>query len=932
MNKHLQRLLFVAMLCLANLAFAQAQGTVSGKVLNQKDKQPIDYASVAIKKLSADSTVVGAGSTNANGTFSLANIAAGKYRLYVVYLGLKTINKDFELTAAKPSINLGELLMEDTGVTLKGVEIKGETPPVVVKKDTLEINAATLKVKENSVVEDLLKKVPGVEVSKDGTVTTQGETIKRVRVDGKDFMGNDPLLATRNLPADMVDKIQIIDDMSEQSKFSGVDDGNREKILNIVTKNGVKNKGYIGNSTFGYGTDERHDVNINVNRFDGSQRISLLGQFNNVNKQNFGGGIGGGGGGRGMMFGGGGGGQQQQGITTTSAAGIDFADTFDDGMQFNGSYFFNKTSLFNTNTTSSQNFINNNTVTNNSNLESDTERLNHRLNFMIDTKLDSATSIRIQPNISYTENSANSLSNYVRNNIIGNAVGSQNLITNSTTPSISNNILLRRKFLRRGRTLSLNINTNINDSESSTNNKNPEVVTNSGGVIVKNQDLDQLNDNNVGSFSNTSRLVYTEPLSKVLSLELNFQNGYFQDNRQRNVYEFNSLSQQYDIVNTLYSNDFENTTWTNAVGFSLNKNEKKYNWNVGVAGQLTNRKNENITSGKILKQDFVNITPTAQFRYNFSNNKRLNIRYDGRTNQPSIDQIQPVVDNTNNLSAPVGNPDLKPSFVNNLRIFYNNFDFATYRTLFIGAFITQTFNDFGNQQREIETGADAGKIENRFVNVKGNYNANIFGNLGIPIIKGNKLNLQIDGGLSNSRGTNITFTGAENVTKNFGVRNGYKLVSNMDKLDLIAGVSGRWDHGTYTVGEETNFYTFSPNIDISYMFPGNIRLQTDVTHNRLSGRGEGFNTSFTQVNGYISRQFFKNKGTFKLSVYDLFNENIGIVRTASANSIVDQNFNVLKRYFMFSFTYSLSTIAGMNPQQQQGRGQGNFRMGGPGRM
>lgn len=926
MNKHLQKLLFVAVLWLSNIAFSHAQGTVSGKVLNQKDKTPVDYASIAIKRLTADSTVVGSVSTNANGTFSINNVAVGKYRLYVVFLGLKTINRDFELTAAKPSINFGELLMEDIGVTLQGVEIKGETPPVVVKKDTLEINASTLKVKENSVVEDLLKKVPGVEVAKDGTVTTQGETIKRVRVDGKDFMGNDPLLATRNLPADMVDKIQIIDDMSEQSKFSGVDDGNREKILNIVTKNGIKNKGYIGNSTVGYGTDERHDVNININRFDNAQRISLLGQFNNVNKQNFGGGVGGGGGMRGQMFGGAGGGQQQQGITTTSAAGIDFADTYDDGTQFNGSYFFNKTSLFNTNTSNTQRFLSNDrTTTSLEDSESTTKRINHRLNFMIDTKLDSATSIRIQPNISYTDNNANSFSSYDRVNTAGNAVGTQDLTTGSKSPSISNNLLIRRKFLRRGRTLSLNVNTNINDSDADNVNKNPETLDG-----LPNRDFNQLTSNNVNSFSNTARLVYTEPLSKTLSLEFNLQNGYMHDNRQRFVYDFNNLTQQYDVVNIDYSNEFENTTWTNALGFSLNKNEKKYNWNFGVAGQLTNRTNDNLTTGFLFKQNFFNITPSAQFRYNFSNTKRLNIRYDGRTNQPSIDQIQPVRDNTNTQTVPLGNPNLKPSFSNNLRIFYNNFDFASYRTLFLGAFITQTFNDFGNAQREItEAGDDLGKIENGYVNVKGNYNANIFGNLGLPIIKGNKLNFQIDGGLSASRGTNLT-EGIENVTNSIGVRNGYKLVSNLDKLDLIAGVSGRWDHSTYTIGQTTNFYTLSPNIDISYLFPGNIRLQTDVTYNKLTGRGSA-NADYTQVNAYISRQFFKNKGTFKLSVNDLFNENTGVLRTATANSIVDQNFNVLKRYFMFSFTYSLSSIAGMQMPQQQGRGQGGFRMGGPGR-
>ncbi|GAB1463565.1 outer membrane beta-barrel protein [Pedobacter sp.] len=921
MNKHLQRLLFATTLLLVNIAFAQAQGTVSGKVLNQKDKKPIDYASIAIKKMSADSAVVGAGSSNANGTFAINNIAAGKYKLYVVYLGLKTINREFELTAGKPSINFGELLMEDTGVTLKGIEIKGETPPVVVKKDTLEISASTLKVKENAVVEDLLKKVPGVDVSKDGTVSTQGEAIKRVRVDGKDFMGNDPLLATRNLPADMVDKIQIIDDMSEQSKFSGVDDGNREKILNIVTKNGVKNKGYVGNSTIGYGTNDTYDVNLNVNRFDNAQQLSLIGQFNNVNKQNFGGGIGGGRG-RGMMFGGGGG--QQSGITTTNAAGINFGDTYDDGTQFNASYFFNKTSLYNTNTSNSQNFIGNNVITNNSNLESTTERLNHRLNFMVDTKLDSATSIRIQPNISYTENDANSLTNYIRNNTAGNTVGSQSLITGASSPSINNNLLIRRKFLRRGRTLSLNVNTNINNNEENIFNKNPETRTSQLGAITATA-LNQLNDNKVNSFNNTARLVYTEPLSKTLNIEFNYQNTYAQDNRARNVYDFNNATQLYDLVNVDFTNEFENTTWTNALGLSLSKTQKKYNWNVGVAAQQTNRKNDNLTTGLLFKQDFINITPSAQFRYTFSNNKRLRFEYNGRTNQPSIDQIQPVIDNTNNLSITTGNPNLKPSFANNFRIFYNNFDFASYRTLFLGAFITQTFNDFGITQNVLGTG----KIENKYINVDGNYNANIFGSLGLPIIKGNKLNLQINGGISNGQTTNISSTGAEMVTKNLGISNGYKLVSNIDKFDLIAGCPGRWDRANYTNTQlsETNYYTLSPNIDISYMFPGNIRLQSDLTYNSYTGRGD-YNTSNMVVNAYISRQFFKNKGTFKLSVNDLLDQNVGITRTATANTISDQNFNVLKRYFMFSFTYSLSTIAGMQTQGQ--RGPGSFRMGGHG--
>lgn len=258
-NKFLQTSMIFILTLTTFFAYAQNKGSVSGKVVNAKDKTPVDYASVAVKRIS-DSTTVGGTNSGSNGSFSISNLASGKYRLYVAFIGLKTATKDFEITAAKTSVNVGEISMENTGVNLNTVEVKAEIPPVVVKKDTLEISASTLKVKENAVVEDLLKKVPGVEVSKDGTVTTQGETIKKVRVDGKDFMGNDPLLATRNLAADMVDKIQIIDDMSEQSKFSGVDDGNREKIINIVTKNGVKNKGYVGNNSVGYGTEDRKSV------------------------------------------------------------------------------------------------------------------------------------------------------------------------------------------------------------------------------------------------------------------------------------------------------------------------------------------------------------------------------------------------------------------------------------------------------------------------------------------------------------------------------------------------------------------------------------------------------------------------------------------------------------------------------------------------
>ncbi|RZL44915.1 MAG: hypothetical protein EOP00_18685 [Pedobacter sp.] len=210
-----------------------------------------------------------------------------------------------------------------------------------------------------------------------------------------------------------------------------------------------------------------------------------------------------------------------------------------------------------------------------------------------------------------------------------------------------------------------------------------------------------------------------------------------------------------------------------------------------------------------------------------------------------------------------------------------------------------------------------GKIANSYVNVDGNISANVFGNLGLPLIKGNKLTLQINAGGNYSKSTNIT-TNLENITNSFSLTNGYKLVSNLDKLDMIAGVSGTMNRATYTIGNNVRYYTIAPNIDISYLFPGNIRLQTDITYNKQTGGGAAYDTEYTLVNGYISRQFFKNRGTFKVAVNDMFNQNTGISRNAGSNSITDSNFNVLKRYYMFSFTYSLSKIAGISGAGQQG--------------
>ncbi|MFN3315962.1 MAG: hypothetical protein ACK40K_04055 [Raineya sp.] len=392
---------------------AQNKGSVKGRILDSLDKDFVPGATISFQKV-PDSTVVGFTMSDDLGYFEYKGLALGEYKIIVKIVGSAVLRKNFSITAEKLEVNLGNLELQPESI--EGIVVKGEVAPVEIKQDTVEFNAAAFKTKPNANTEDLLKKLPGVEVAKDGSVKAQGEQVRRVLVDGKPFFGDDPKAATKNIRADMIDKIQVIDQLSEQSQFTGVDDGNREKVINITTKKDMK-KGTFGRAMAGIGTDDRYEGNLSLNRFNNNQQISLLASANNINQQNFtlGNAIGGGGNFRGgfqriaQAFGGANN-NNNNGITTVWSAGLNFNDEWGKKWKINGNYFFNQSELLVSQNTKRQNILPDSTFFTFQDNNNTTNTNNHRINFRIDYQIDSLTSLRIIPNISLTQSKYDNLS------------------------------------------------------------------------------------------------------------------------------------------------------------------------------------------------------------------------------------------------------------------------------------------------------------------------------------------------------------------------------------------------------------------------------------------------------------------------------------------------------------------------------------------
>ncbi|QMW00175.1 outer membrane beta-barrel family protein [Spirosoma foliorum] len=954
--------------------FAQSSGTIKGTVVDSVSRKPLMEASVSLL-LAKDSSLVTFGITDGDGKFEFPKIAVGQYRVLVTYVGYRGRSTRVSVTQNDPTVDVGSIDIVAQSQTLMEVSVQGERAPIAVKGDTLEFNAGSFKTRPNAQVEDLLKKLPGVEVDRDGNVKAQGQAITKVLVDGKPFFGSDPKMATRNLPADIIDKVQLFDQASEQSAFSGVDDGDREKTINITTKKD-KRKGSFGQQTIGAGPkpgdDARYSGRVSFNQFNNGRQISMLGMANNVNQQgftasdlglgnNFGGagqGQGGGGGSnvvRGGAGGGSGNGAGQVGsnaITTSWAAGINYRDGWGKKVDVVSSYNASNTNTLTSQQSHRENIIPSGTAGTTTTSQagfvrdqtsgSDNTNTNHRVNLRLDYRLDTMTMIRVIPSLSWMNSNYSNQSNATTLTNEGVMANSSITNYNSTGNGFTGNnqLLLFRKFQKKGRSFSVNWTVALNNQDNnginnSVNKFNGSSTSLTSGVITKDtltgittQTINQRNDQETHSMTNTINVSYTEPLSMRQTLEFHYNLSDNHNTSNRAVNDFNGLTDRYDLLNTPLSNNFINDYVTNRGGLTWQTKRLKYTYAFGLDAQQSSLNSNNLSQETNLNRTFSNFLPNALLTYNFAKSRRLRLSYRTRLNAPSVSQLQPVPNNTNPLNIQLGNLDLQPEYSHTVSLNYNQFDAATFRNMFVFLNASRTDNKIVNSTIFNASGAQTTKP----VNTNGYYTVNGSFVIGRPLkIGAQKTNINLSTNLTYNQGSSF-INNQSNQAKNWLIGQGATISSNFtEKLDLNLTGNINWQSARYSLQpqQNTTYLNQSVTLDVYYQLPLKFTFSTNVYYNHYGGSSASYNQSYTLWNATLARQLFKqNQGEIRFQAFDLLNQNQSIVRNVTDTYTEEVRSRVLNRYFMISFVYNLRRFsagitAPRDPFQQNGGGQRN---------
>ena len=938
--------------CLSGFSQTKIRGAVKGIIADTVGKADLSEATVSVTAMAADSSEAQFTTTDKKGAFLVKNLRPGGYRLLITFEGYRHVRKEFTIDADHKEVDLKTMYMEKMSDMLQEVVV--QRPPVTIHKDTVEYNAGSFTTKPNAVAEDLLKKMPGIQVDKNGTITAQGETVTRVLVNGKRFFNDDPKLATRNLPPDIIEKIQVFDDLSDQSKFSGFDDGNRVKTLNIVTKKD-RRQGYFGKAVAGVGSNENYDESANFHRFNNDEQISLLGQANDINKQNFTpeGGSGGRGGG-----GGGGGGSSNSGVTTVWAGGMNYRNTFNPKTEAYGSYFFNDQHIAVDQQDSSIKTIQgqpgvDSTNTTTGSQSSIQKGENHRIYFNLEQKIDSNNSLVFRPNVTIQQSSphSSSYSSTVDNHgaPVNTSVDQSNSFSSGYNINGSN-LQLRHKFDRKYRTLSLDLNGTANVSSGYGYNYAVNNLYRENRIDT----LNQYSKSSLHSYTVSPTLSYTEPVGRNQIIELNYNYTFLKNTALNNTYDFVDNQHAYQKFDSLFSNSYYFTSHSNRVTLNYRVQNPKYTFSMGSGVQFTGFNSLNTTKDIQVKHDYVNLTPTVNFQYSISRTQHFRLNYSGRTGTPSATQLQPLTTTSDQINYQQGNPALRPQFTHSLRMLYSSFDPGTQHVIFATINASTIINDI---QTAVFYNAKGGQ-QSTYVNLNGTYNLSGYFNYGLPLKKP-KSNLNFITNVSYAQSQTLLATDSALAAENRYAHVYSKNTSMGETVSWTTNLKKNFDmnfssKSQYTINQRSgapatskssqgNLNVFSEVIstEITAYTNNGWLIAADLDYTYTDNNSAAYNASVPLLSPSIAKELFKKKnGELRLSVFDLLNQNVAVSKSVSSSQESYTRTNVLTRYVMLTFTYNLNNFAGPKQRRMpgvfpgrrggEGGGGGGFRGGGGG--
>lgn len=966
--------------------YAQNSVTVRMHLVDAASGAPVGFATASLT-VKGEKTPVKYVLSDSEGKAVLQKVKKGTYVLKAELLGYKPLEMEVKV---EKELDLGTLKMSEDAELLDAANVSAVGNPIIVKKDTIEYNASSFKTSDNDMLEDLLKKLPGVEVNSDGTITANGETITKITIDGKTFFLDDPQLAAKNLPAKMIEKVKVVERKSEQARFTGIDDGQEETIIDLSVYKGMMN-GWFGNVMAGgghdmpdkgYYTDSKSALKDGwryqgagiVGNFKEDSQISIILNANNTNNRGFndlaGGmmrGMRGGGGGMGRGMGGFGGGN---GITSSWMGGLNGAwDLFGGDMELSGNYLYNGSDSYVEEESSKITYMEDGSRLLNDNTGTSTNASQgHRFGIRLDHEFSENTSILFEPQFNFGSGSYSERSDFSTRT----ARGADTTFTNrgfndnrgdNDNWSASGRLLFRQRLGKPGRTISANINYSFSNNEMTGFNQSlTQTDFNSDGVYddeIVNQRFDQLST----SSSLSGRLVYTEPLAKTLFLEASYQYSWNINESGKDTY--NSGSDNYDmsymiydytgeVYDPTYSSSIVNRYINQRAGLTLSWQKEKINAQIGAQLNPTNTYNE--TNGKSYNSKVLNWSPEARVRYMFNDNTNIMVFYNGRSAQPSTSQLMPVPDNTNPLNISLGNPYLEPYFNHNLRSnfrYTNMTSFTSVNASINGSLVqdaitnAQWYDQAGTQYSIPVNGPGTGSVNGHvMVNspiglsdfsimsmTNARYNQSV-SYIGTGALASDKYydaeNALFDYDLFHKDFPDLGNTDAftKNRIQTMGITQMLRLTYRNDFVELVAGGRTNMSKSWYTMNAANQKATWNNNVsfEMNWTLPFGMNLISDLNYNWYNGYTTPQEPEFI-LNAEITQLLFNKTCTLALRAYDLLNQAKNLSVTDASNYHQEVRNNTLGRYIVVSFTYRFGTFGGNRGH----RGPGGMR-GRPGGM